>query len=148
VARGHDALGPFSHHRQEGVLHNLAYKAYGQVQQRTASDKGIEHALFLQITEALEEVARSDSPSPAAKADAIHRNQQLWTLLATDLLNPANSLPIDLKSRLLQLSKFVQKSSLEILSGDGDIADLIEINRPIIAGLAGAAQPDVQGEAA
>jgi flagellar protein FlaF len=129
-------------------LHNLAFKAYGQVQQRTASDKGIELALFLQITEALEEIARSDSPSPAARADAIHRNQQLWTLLATDLLNPSNSLPIDLKSRLLQLSKYVQKTSMDVLSGGGDIVDLIEINRPIIAGLAGSAQPDLHGEAA
>jgi len=148
VARAFDALGPFPLRRQEGALHNLAFKAYGQVQKRTASDKGIEHALFLQITEALEEVARSDSPSPSAKADAIHRNQQLWTLLTTDLLNPANSLPIDLKSRLLQLSKFVQKTSMEILSGTGNIADLIEVNRPIIAGLAGSAQPDLHGEAA
>lgn len=129
-------------------MHNLAFKAYGQVQQRTASDKGIELALFLQITEALEEIARSDSPSPAARADAIHRNQQLWTLLATDLLNPSNSLPIDLKSRLLQLSKYVQKTSMDVLSGGGDIVDLIEINRPIIAGLAGSAQPDLHGEAA
>lgn len=129
-------------------MHNLAFKAYGQVQQRTASDKGIEHALFLQITEALEEIVRSGAPSPTARADAIHRNQQLWTLLATDLLNPANSLPIDLKSRLLQLSKFVQKTSMEVLSGSGDIADLIEVNRPIIAGLGGSAQSGLQGEAA
>ncbi len=129
-------------------MHNLAYKAYGQVQQRTGSDKGIEHALFVQITEALEAVANSESPEASAKADAIYRNQQLWTLLATDLMNPANALPDELKANLLQLSKFVQKSSMQILSGDGEIADLIEINKPIIAGLAGPAQPELQGEAA
>lgn len=129
-------------------MHSLAYKAYGQIQQRTASDKSIEHALFVQITEALEDIARSESPTPAAKADAIYRNQQLWTLLATDLMSPANALPDDLKARLLQLSKFVQKSSMQILSGEGDIADLIEVNKPIIAGLAGSANPELQGEAA
>jgi flagellar biosynthesis activator protein FlaF len=129
-------------------LQNLAYKAYGQVQQRTASDKGIEHALFVQITEALEEANRSDAGNTVAKADAIYRNQQLWTLLAADLLSPGNSLPLELKSSLLQLSKFVQKSSLQILSGEGDIADLIDVNKPIIAGLANAAQHSHQGEAA
>ena len=129
-------------------MHNLAYKAYGQVQQRTGSDKGIEHALFVQITEALETVASTESPDASAKADAIYRNQQLWTLLATDLMNPANALPDELKANLLQLSKFVQKSSMQILSGDGDIADLIEVNKPIIAGLAGPAQPELHGEAA
>ena len=72
----------------------------------------------------------------------------MWTLLATDLMSPANALPDDLKARLLQLSKFVQKSSMQILSGEGDIADLIEVNKPIIAGLAGSAKPDLQGEAA
>jgi flagellar biosynthesis activator protein FlaF len=129
-------------------LHNLAYKAYGQIQKRTGSDKGIEQALFVQITEALEDVARSESPTSAAKADAIYRNQQLWTLLATDLMGPANALPDDLKARLLQLSKFVQKTSMQILSGEGDIADLIEVNKPIIAGLAGSTNPELQGEAA
>ena len=72
----------------------------------------------------------------------------MWTLLATDLMSPANALPDDLKARLLQLSKFVQKSSMQILSGEGDIADLIEVNKPIIAGLAGSANPELQGEAA
>ncbi|MBU2605097.1 MAG: flagellar biosynthesis regulator FlaF [Alphaproteobacteria bacterium] len=148
MARTHDAPGPLFLCRQEGVLHNLAYKAYGQIQQRTGSDKGIEHALFVQITDALEDVARSESPTPAAKADAIYRNQQLWTLLATDLMSPANALPDDLKARLLQLSKFVQKTSMQILSGEGDIADLVEVNKPIIAGLAGSDKPELQGEAA
>jgi len=129
-------------------LHNLAHKAYGQVQKRTASAKGIEHALFVQITEALEDIARSDAPEAAAKADAIYRNQQLWTLLAADLMSPGNALPDDLKARLLQLSKFVQKTSTQILSGSGDIAALIEINKPIIAGLAGPAQPELHDEAA
>lgn len=116
----------------------LAYKAYGQVQSRTASVKEIEYALFKQITEALEFVAQTENPEPAVWADAICRNMQLWTLLSTDLLGEGNAMPADMKKSLLNLSGFVRTHSLKILSGEGEIADLIEVNTTIMQGLSGA----------
>ena len=113
----------------------LAYKAYGQVQHRTASEKEIEYALFKQITEALQDVADQTQPEPAVWADAISRNLQLWTILAADLLNPDNAMSIEMKRGLLRLSDFVRINSLKILSGEGDLADLIEVNTSIMQGL-------------
>jgi flagellar biosynthesis activator protein FlaF len=98
-------------------LQALAFKAYGEVAKRTAGNKEIEYALFLQITEALESVRDPETRSIIDWADAIHRNQQLWTIIATDLLLPGNALPDELKQSLIYLS------------------DLIEVNKTVMAGL-------------
>ena len=119
-------------------MQSLAFKAYGEVTQRTAGEKDIELALFQQITNELRNVSDADTVQPTDWAEAIHRNQQLWTTIAIDLLNPGNALPEEMKRSLLYLAEFVRQNSLKILSGEGDIADLIEINQSIMMGLSGA----------
>ena len=126
----------------------LAFKAYGEVKQRTAGEREIEYALFRQITEALQEVSEAENVQPSDWAETIHRNQQLWTTIAIDLLHPGNGLPEEMKRSLLYLAEFVRQSSLKILAGDGDIADLIEINQTIMNGLSGAANVAAAGEGA
>jgi flagellar protein FlaF len=110
-------------------------KAYGEVARRTASDRQLEFALFMQITTALENVLDSGRVSLSDWADAINRNQQLWTILAADLMLPSNALPDDLKRRLLLLSEFVRRTSLKVLAGEEDVSGLIEINKAVMAGL-------------
>ena len=124
----------------------LAFKAYGEVKQRTAGERNIEFELFQQITEALEHVARSEDVAPALWADAIHRNLQLWSALAVDLLHPGNALPDEVKKSLLYLSEFVRQSSMKILSGTGELADLIEINRTIMGGMMSGGSLQTAGE--
>lgn len=126
----------------------LAFKAYGEVKQRTAGEKEIEYALFQQITEALEHIAHADNAMPTEWADAINRNQQLWTTIAIDLLHPANALPEETKRSLLYLAEFVRQNSMKVLSGDGNLSDLIEINHSIMSGLAGGAGAATAGEGA
>lgn len=116
-------------------MQSLAHKAYGDVQQRTASEKEIEHALFTQITQDLELVASQKTPVPTVWADAISRNLQMWTVFATDLMGPQNTLPEETKKGLLFLSEFVRRTSMSIFSGGEGITDLIEINRTIMKGL-------------
>lgn len=113
----------------------LAVKAYGEVQQRTVGDREIEYALFRQITEALESVSATTEFAPAEWADAISRNQQLWSLIAVDLLNPANALADELKRSLLYLSEYVRRTSLKVLAGEDGLSDLIEVNKTVMAGL-------------
>ncbi len=127
-------------------MQSLAFKAYGEVTQRTAGEKDIEIALFQQITNELRNVSDADTVQPTDWAEAIHRNQQLWTTIAIDLLNPGNALPEEMKRSLLYLAEFVRQNSMKILSGSGDIADLIEINQSIMMGLSGASSGQAAGE--
>lgn len=116
-------------------MQSLALKAYGDVQQRTASNKEIEHALFTQITQDLENIAREDKPDLSMWADAVSRNLQMWTLLAVDLMASGNALPEETKKGLLVLSEFVRRTSMNILSGGEGLLDLIDINKTIMKGL-------------
>lgn len=113
----------------------LAQKAYGEVRNRTADNKSLEHALFQQITDGLIAAKDLEKTDPSTWADAVNRNLELWTLLATDLLHPENQLNEVTRKSLLELSIFVRRSSMKILSGEGEIADLIEINESIMGGL-------------
>ena len=119
-------------------MHQLAYKAYGEVTNRTASDKQVEYALFSEITQALQDIAQQEAPLPSVWADAIDRNLQLWTLLSTDLMSAENQLPPEIRKSLLSIAESVRRMSYDVLAGDGDLADLIEINETIMQGLSGA----------
>ncbi len=124
----------------------LAFKAYGEIAQRTAGEKEIEYALFLQITDALERVVDPETRSFESWADAIYRNQQLWIIIATDLLQPGNALPDELKRSLLYLSEFVRQTSLQVLAGAENIPDLIEVNKTVMAGLSRPAAHSLEEE--
>ena len=124
----------------------LAYKAYGEISQRTAGDREVEYALFLQITEALESVKNPETRSLSDWADALSRNQQLWTIIATDLLQPGNALPDDLKRSLLFLSEYVRQTSLKVLEGEESIPDLVEVNKTVMAGLVRQSEFSVEEE--
>lgn len=127
-------------------MQSLAFKAYGEVTQRTAGEKDIELALFRQITDTLKQVSEAEDVQPTDWAEAIHRNQQLWTTIAIDLLHPGNALPDELKRSLLYLAEFVRQSSMKIMAGEGEIADLIEVNQSIMNGLSGVVAPVMAGE--
>lgn len=129
-------------------MHQLAYKAYGEVTSRTATDKQIEFALFSEITQSLQHVSNSENPAPAEWADALDRNLQLWTIISTDLLTPENQLDEALKKNLISLSESVRRISYSVLAGRGEIKDLVEINEAIMKGLSGDAGQGLEGEAA
>ena len=114
----------------------LAHKAYGEVQKRTADSRSIEHALFRQVTDGLIEAQDIKTSDPEKWANAINRNLDLWTLLATDLMHPENRLEQSLRQSLLQLATFTRRTSMKILSGSDELPDLIDINESIMKGLA------------
>ena len=132
-------------------MHQLAFKAYGEVTNRTASDKQVEYAVFREITQSLQQISQDENPAPAEWADAIDRNLQLWTLLSTDLMNTGNQLDPGLKRSLIILAESVRRISYRVLGGSDELSDLIDINETIMQGLAaqsGAMPADQEGEAA
>lgn len=118
-------------------MHQLASKAYGNVTNRTASDKQVEYALFSEITQSLQHVSQTDDIQPAEWADAIDRNLQLWTILSTDLLSEENQLDAGLKRSLVLLAESVRRLSYRVLADEAEISELIEINQTIMLGLSG-----------
>ena len=72
-----------------------------------------------------------------AYAEAIRHNQRLWTIFQVALSDPLNPLPENLKLILLNLSRYVDKTSFRAIGKyEAELVDsLININRIIAAGL-------------
>jgi flagellar protein FlaF len=69
--------------------------------------------------------------------EAIRHNQRLWTIFQVALSDPENPLPENLKLILLNLSRYVDKTSFRAVGGYMPelIDSLININRIIAKGL-------------
>lgn len=72
----------------------------------------------------------------AALAKALHDNRRLWTALSADVVEPTNGLPAELRARLFYLAEFTAHHTRRVLSGEGDVAVLIDINTAVMRGLA------------
>jgi flagellar protein FlaF len=69
--------------------------------------------------------------------EAVRHNQRLWTIFQVALSDPQNPLPQDLKVTLLNLSRYVDRTSFNAVGKyRPDLIDsLVNINRIIAAGL-------------
>jgi flagellar protein FlaF len=77
----------------------------------------------------------------AARAAALNKAHQLWSLLLADLLLPGNALPPELKGRLVSLGLWAQREASARLEDGASLAPLIELHRDMIAGLEAQAAP-------
>lgn len=100
---------------------------------RTSQD--VEYDLFTRITRALQK-CDPDGHGPEA-VKAVCDNNQLWMVLASDLVHPENGLPNELKGQLLSLAQFSIKHGHKVLAGQATTEALIDINRNIMKGLRG-----------
>lgn len=120
------------------MVHN-ALKTYQAVENTTLSGRELEASILSRSAMRLAAVRDNwDAADREEQLDeALRYNQRLWTLFQTELTDPNNPLPIELKRNLLSLSAFIDKRTFEVLSDPepAKLDILIEINRNIAAGL-------------
>lgn len=115
--------------------------AYASPTAPIRTERGAEYDAFARITRDLRRAAAEKTVGFGAFATAIHRNRELWTILAANVADDANGLPGDLRARLFYLAEFTQHQSRRVLNGDAGIDILVEINTAVMQGLrAGEAQ--------
>ena len=117
--------------------HSQARSAYASASGSIRTARDSEYAVFAQVTHALRAVDEADRGAFPQLARAVTDNQRLWGVLAEDLMNEANLLPLQLRASLLSLSEFVRKHSLAVLGGRASVAPLVDINTMIMKGLRG-----------
>ncbi len=117
-----------------------ALSGYASAAMPVRTDRGAEYTAFARVTSSLKAVDPEDRLAFAAKAQAVYDNQRLWSLLASDLRQDGNRLPIELRAQLLSLANFVQKHSHAVLNGREDLEPLIDINTSIMRGLRGSVE--------
>ena len=64
-------------------------------------------------------------------------NQKFWNELKFDLSQPKNALPTDLRAGLISLAMWVDRQTSSVMGGSAGVGALVDINRSIVAGLAG-----------
>ncbi|MDQ7777598.1 flagellar biosynthesis regulator FlaF [Paracoccus aminovorans] len=110
---------------------------FGSQHIRTERDQ--EYLAFSRITRQLQQALNTGERR--AMIQAAYANNQLWTVLAADLAQPANALPEQVKAGLLSLAIFSIKRGQKVLSENASAEPLIEINLKIMKGLRGEVQP-------
>jgi flagellar protein FlaF len=114
------------------MLAQTAYAATAPV--RTM--RGTEYAAFQKVTARMKRASTADAPM-TERAAALHENRRLWTVLATDLADPANALPDTLRARLMFLAEFTLLNGGPALKDPNKIRALIDINSAVMRGLSG-----------
>ena len=117
-------------------MNKEAFSAYNTHQRGDEDVRETEARALLSCASRLE-AARQEDCSKEFFADALHHNQQLWTLFQACLCDKENELPRDLKVLLLNISAYVDKTTFRAL-GTRDkslLGGLVSINRNIANGL-------------
>ena len=112
-----------------------ARAAYSTEAGAVHTPRATEYRTLARITHLLKSAAAAGHDMPALAA-AIHDNRRLWTILATDVADPANPLPPALRARLVYLAEFTRVHSGRVLREDASPDPLIEINVAVMRGLA------------
>lgn len=103
---------------------------YATQQNAAASPREVELRAFRYVNGLL--ATATDVP---ARAKALHKTHQLWSLLISDLSQPGNALPPDLKGRLISLGLWAQREAASRLGDAASLEALIALHRDMIAGL-------------
>lgn len=115
----------------------MAKAAYASSLSGARTARATEYEIFARVTRKLTAARAAGAAGFALVAEAIHDNRRLWVALASDVAEPANGLPRDLRAQIFYLAEFTFHQSRRILSGEGDIDVLVDINTAIMKGLRG-----------
>ena len=115
----------------------LATTGYGDAQVALHDFRQTEYRAFAEATRRLcaAEAAAEETGGFTALAEALHDNLRLWTILAADVASEENELPAQLRARIFYLSEFTRAHSAKVLSGEGEVRPLIDINTAVMKGL-------------
>ena len=115
----------------------MAKAAYASSGSGARTPRATEYEVFARVTRKLAAAHAAGSAGFALVAEAIHDNRRLWVALASDVAEPANSLPQGLRAQIFYLAEFTFHQSRRILAGEGEVDVLIDINTAIMKGLRG-----------
>ncbi len=115
-----------------------AESGYATIAKTTGSNRQVEAKIFAKIIAALNVAKhKQEQGDVSALADALHKNNVLWTKLAMDVAHEGNQLPGALKTQIINLCQFTQSHSRKVLLGEADVDPLVTINTAIMRGLQG-----------
>ncbi|MDO5706212.1 MAG: flagellar biosynthesis regulator FlaF [Paracoccus sp. (in: a-proteobacteria)] len=110
-----------------------AHAFYGSNTVRT--EKDTEYDVFARVTRMLRQAARDGDT--VASIQAVHKNTELWNILASDLSHSDNALPDEVKAGLISLALFSVRHGHSVMNGTATVDALIDVNMSVMKGLRG-----------
>ena len=114
---------------------SVAERGYLGTMETTRSTRRTEYEVVAQITRRLREAARHKKTKFPEFVEALDLNRKLWKAFAKDVANPGNSLPEDMRARIVYLAEFSDAHTSKVLRDGASILPLLEINVAIMRGL-------------
>jgi len=114
---------------------SLAVNNYEDSSQSTADSRGVEYQIFARITRQLANTNVDAADYHPKLSEALHKNLQLWTILAVDVANDNNELPAQLRSSIFYLAEFTRHHTAKIQAGEANPKVLVDINTMVMRGL-------------
>ncbi|MCB2014741.1 MAG: flagellar biosynthesis regulator FlaF [Sphingobium sp.] len=112
----------------------MGVSAYQRTSQVAEAPRTTEHRLLAQVTSAMVS-AHAKGVKGVALVDLLHWNREIWSTFGSACVDSANRLPPELRASIISLSLWVDRYSSDIIAGQGDLEELIGINRLIMEGL-------------
>ena len=116
----------------------MSIQAYQKAAQKSESPRQTEYRAFAVATRGLIEASKLPTEEIGRRAEAVAKNRQLWTLLASDCAAEGNQLSPQLRARIISLSMFVDRHSRQVVRGADSFDLLIDLNRTMMEGLSAA----------
>ncbi len=117
-------------------LQTLARAAYASPSSATRTARDIEYDAFARATHRLRAALATPDDHPVL-VRALHENRALWSVIATEVADPANGLPAPLRAQLFYLAEFTARHSSRVLAGEAGAEALVDINMAVMRGLRG-----------
>lgn len=114
-----------------------AKMAYSSPAAPTRTLRATEYDAFARITHRLKSAEQAARRDFAALVLALQDNRSLWSVMADDVADPGNGLPLALRRQVFELATFTNKHTSRVLAGETTAAALIDINTAIMRGLRG-----------
>ncbi len=122
------------------MIHD-AVKYYQSVERESISGRETEARVLTQAALKLINCQKNwDAPDRKKFLDeALQYNQRIWSIFQSEVSNPSNPLPNEIKINILNLSRFIDKRIIAILASPhpDKLNAIIRINQNIAAGLRG-----------
>ena len=122
-------------------MYAVQLEAYRTAQNSVVSGREIEAAALTRCALMLSDCRQNwDAADRDEKlAEALRRNQMVWSILKSELAKDDNPLPVEIRNNILTLSVFIDKRIIQVMADPepDKLAILIDINLNLAAGLRG-----------
>ncbi|MBP7764314.1 MAG: flagellar biosynthesis regulator FlaF [Deltaproteobacteria bacterium] len=122
-------------------MYAVQLEAYRTAQNSVVSGREIEAAALTRCALMLSDCRQNwDAADRDEKlAEALRRNQMVWSILQSELAKDDNPLPVEIRNNILTLSVFIDKRIIQVMADPepDKLAILIDINLNLAAGLRG-----------